>query len=652
MADERRTVPYLRSVPPRPASRPLPMARLRASTWQRTLFISGNSALLVFVDFDQVSENDLVALITESNARFVIELRPVPRFDVGSLSRKSVFALFTAANALYLDISGTLGVTHARDANLNPGLLASHLRDALLRTRREVDGPIIFLVESTQFTNEYVTALSDELQTLRSVGWEVLRFPVTSPRKGFGLADFGLRELVFISHANPEDNEFTEWLGIQLSLLGYKVWSDITKIMGGDTFWNTIEEAIREHAAKVVIVVSRAGQEKAGLLDEINCAVSFERASALENFVIPARIDDIPFDEIRANLARKDVIDFSGNWAAGLLGLLDVLERDRVPRGESNIAAVAAWARTRNSRLQSVVHVSEPATSNWLRITRLPENLAICLRQELSDSLGKPGCLGAHVSFGELVVKLRGRGLDTDTREESHQSTADALVNGIREPLVLDRAAVRNIVISLLRQLWAAHASSKGLLSYELASGAVAWYAPIQLIPGDFVSFRDLNGKIRRKYLLGRSEKRRVYWHYAIEARPVIGRTHFFSLISHVVFTEDGVATLVPTGRMHALRRQFCKNWWNDRWRDLMLAYLTYLKDEDDAIVLRDGYREILKVGVRPILFKTTVSVRETAADEHFSKLAREMEWEDLDVVDSDEEEMESSADDGQDDNG
>jgi hypothetical protein len=36
--------------------------------------------------------------------------------------------------------------------------------------------------------------------------------------------------MVFISHANPEDNDFTRWLALQLAEDGYGVWSDLAKL--------------------------------------------------------------------------------------------------------------------------------------------------------------------------------------------------------------------------------------------------------------------------------------------------------------------------------------------------------------------------------------------------------------------------------------
>jgi len=55
----------------------------------------------------------------------------------------------------------------------------------------------------------------------------------------------GVRNMIFVSHANPEDNLFTRWLALRLAREGYPVWSDLTKLLGGEDFWRDIEVAIR-----------------------------------------------------------------------------------------------------------------------------------------------------------------------------------------------------------------------------------------------------------------------------------------------------------------------------------------------------------------------------------------------------------------------
>ena len=66
-----------------------------------------------------------------------------------------------------------------------------------------------------------------------------------------------MRDIIFLSHANPEDNEFTLWLALRLSSEGYPVWCDLTKLLGGEDFWQNIENELRERTVKLLYVLSR-----------------------------------------------------------------------------------------------------------------------------------------------------------------------------------------------------------------------------------------------------------------------------------------------------------------------------------------------------------------------------------------------------------
>src|SRR6266852_3990821 len=74
------------------------------------------------------------------------------------------------------------------------------------------------------------------------------------------------RDTLLLSHANPEDNEFTLWLALQLAKEGYRVWCDLTKLLGGEIFWDDIEDVIRQSAVKVLFVLSRTSNARDGAL--------------------------------------------------------------------------------------------------------------------------------------------------------------------------------------------------------------------------------------------------------------------------------------------------------------------------------------------------------------------------------------------------
>ena len=55
------------------------------------------------------------------------------------------------------------------------------------------------------------------------------------------------RRVLFISHANPQDNTFAAWLAAQLAIAGYEVWCDVTKLLGGEAWWSDIDQAIAQN---------------------------------------------------------------------------------------------------------------------------------------------------------------------------------------------------------------------------------------------------------------------------------------------------------------------------------------------------------------------------------------------------------------------
>jgi hypothetical protein len=85
------------------------------------------------------------------------------------------------------------------------------------------------------------------------------------------------RKKIFLSHAAPEDNEFTRWLAGKLSLSGYSIWFDLDRLKGGDYFWNKIEDAIRNQSIRMIAIVSEASHNKDGVRNEWDLGATIEK---------------------------------------------------------------------------------------------------------------------------------------------------------------------------------------------------------------------------------------------------------------------------------------------------------------------------------------------------------------------------------------
>jgi hypothetical protein len=602
---------FLRLVDSKSIPDPIEHGTFVRPEWRTTLFANENPSLLLFINFEEISEGDFRTVLSGARPKVLFDLRRVPRFDLGSLNRKQAFSLFSKAGTRYFDLSRRPNVDAPIDTD--PGLDAHLIANA--SNQAFVGGPAAFLVDAQQFDEANISRLVEALPFNKAAPWDVLRVPLPGATP---LKDTPSRTLVFISHANPEDNAFATWLAGQLALAGYAVWSDVTQLVGGEIFWDDIEATIRSRAAKVIAVLSVAAQRKPGLLDELDLAIRVERSYDLTRFILPLRLDNLSFSDVRANIGRRNIIDFRENWASGLHSILDALERDKVPRTiGGNAEALSRWVTDRVARLSSLVAVPERLTSNWLPIASLPNHV---LLHEVSAPAERIASIVGNLrlptfrylrlvgSFGE-AQDLQLNVSPGVTFTEAHRIKLEDLLQGTPNDLPgLPRWEANKIVINLLRQAWNLHMERRGLRSFEMASGHLAWYLPKGFLEGNRIEFQGDDGKKRRKSLVGWSARRNVFWHFAVEARPVLGEYPHFVLRSHVIFTPDGILPIESKERMHMLRRRFCRSWWNDRWRDLLIGLVTWLNGRDGC-ALAVGANSSIKLERRLMSVMSPMSV-------------------------------------------
>ncbi len=425
------------------------------------------------------------------------------------------------------------------------------------------------------------------------------------------------RRLVFISHANPEDNEFASWLGTRLAAAGYEVWADVLKLIGGEKFWRDIGDAIKREAAVFIVALSRESYQKDGVLDEIALAVNTGRKLKKQQFVIPIRLDDLPYTDFPEQLIRLNAIDFSTNWADGLSKLLTTLKDTQIPQSTTDSGDdLAAWQKFRLRQSALISHTPELVYSNWFSIRSLPSHIYFCRFNALQEAITR-----AFSEFESPVAQhLRLAASFADVTTLQKQTPNIPLENAYRVRLLefLDGRSnvgpnvswldARNIVTGLLHKGWEQLARSRGLSLCEFAHGT-AWFVPLDLVEGNIATFQDENGKTRKRRLVGRSVKRGVYWHFAVSAKVSLTSPMHIALRNHVVFTQDGRMPLESSARSHSLRRSFCKNWWNDRWRDLLRALAGFLADGREEFYLSLGGDAVATIAASPLAFDAPISI-------------------------------------------
>lgn len=423
------------------------------------------------------------------------------------------------------------------------------------------------------------------------------------------------RDAIFISHATPEDNDFTRWLAAKLILAGYRVWYDLDRLKGGDVFWDKIENAIREESFRFIAVVSESSFVKQGVRNEWELAPTVEKH--FPGFLIPVRIDGFDFSRLSITMHRKNTIDFAGGWHKGLSSLLDTLAEANAPRvAEPDPASARQWLA--GEKEDAILSVNSPETleSTWLPILSLPQSIesARILGSNRGIKVTQANGRLPWFEFGDRIVGFAKGSelvdLMADTvmlKAAGGNETTTFISAGISwgdNRVSISDARYR--VESLIRQAGVLAMEKAGLKTYVLSGGRVVHYVTKDLLPGGKCAFVDADGRVRKKSLFGRSERRKANWHYAVGIRPSLDDPWRIELRATIVFTgDDGVP--FEAARAQRLRMGFCRSWWNDRWRGFMRGFITLITGGAQEISLPVGEDRFIRVGAEPLTFMSPV---------------------------------------------
>jgi len=424
-----------------------------------------------------------------------------------------------------------------------------------------------------------------------------------------------MRETIFISHATPEDNEFTIWLASRLELMGYQVWIDKKELLGGETFWETIEQAVKDTAVKFLLVYSHHicypdGQNvvKAGIQKEIDFArqVINDRPE-LKDFFIILHLDDAGYDLFPG---AKDLnqIPFQENWAEGLATLLKKFNRDAVPK-VNNMATdeAAKWYLDEYIVKNPIIERKELYYTNWWSVKSLPEYFYILRyrneQQAAAVAALNPGELIVHDT--NLLTTFK-PGLNCDIADnfgtsqlkpmDSFKIKISDLLLGYEKDSFPDHRDAENHFKKLFKRALHNYFRVKQMYWYSMANKNVAYYHTFTSLPSSKTSFyfpyRETE-KPKTKNLFGKHLDVGK-WHFAISVKPALYPYVGFHLKSHLIFTTDGYKAIEDKELQHQHRRKKGKRMFNEEWRDLLLAFMKSMENNNHEIKLVTGTEEIV----------------------------------------------------------
>jgi len=424
------------------------------------------------------------------------------------------------------------------------------------------------------------------------------------------------RRLVFISHANPEDNPAAAWFATQLTLLGYDVWCDLKNTHGGESdFWLKVQKTIENDAVKFVYILSNTScdfEKKKGIYKELQAADNLKR----DNFIIPIAIEKLT--RTRPILLNTSIYIDGENWAVGLRDLVERLNEDGVPKhADIDYEKVSSWWPA--ASVEQIVRTDAPdeLVSNVVSIKTLPpkihllkvfsEGNPLAGHERLRGALPNSPAFSAH---GDYAVTFAApadlspliTGLDIVTAYAP--ATSEFLVSGHKEAGIAPDIA-RNIVTYLVGQAWDGFLASKNLSAKTSPRRRPIWYLREAQLPKNRASVAEAGKRTVSIQLVGTVQHfRKTYrWHFGIYPTVDLRVNNGIVLSPKAVISlprkrsELGSAldeTETPPYLVDDKKVLKALNWWNKEWRQKLLAMLSWLSRGEPEIVIPVGSQQIV----------------------------------------------------------
>jgi hypothetical protein len=148
------------------------------------------------------------------------------------------------------------------------------------------------------------------------------------------------RNHLFISYS-PEDSIFAGWLTQKLTSEGYQVWCEQFKLLGGESYPDDVDEAIKSDAFRVLALYSQASLANLEVMRQRALALSISKERD-NDFLIPLKLDGFAIQELDRTSSSLKFITFEVNWAIGLKQLLAKLKSIDCPKPVYNGKTIAA----------------------------------------------------------------------------------------------------------------------------------------------------------------------------------------------------------------------------------------------------------------------------------------------------------------------
>jgi hypothetical protein len=404
------------------------------------------------------------------------------------------------------------------------------------------------------------------------------------------------RNKIFISHASPADNDFTKWLALKLIGLGYNVWCDILFLGKGVDTWRDIEPEIREKTCRFLVALSTISNQSDGVLKEIAVAGQVKKELKDNGFIIPLMIDsNLSYDNINIELNRLNAIDFTQSWIKGLRDLLKSFDDDNVPKDTENLSLSNELYNKIFLHKRIIIHRNELYDSNWFSIKSFPKFIYFhTINPDDIDFFDK------NFSFPIIPYKNT---ICTFSSDIGYEYKDNSLINNekvIRIPVIdileykyssafIETNECKLHLVRLANDGFNRMMSTREFKTYTLTN-KIAYWLEKGFLPKD---------KINDVLMVGKRKENN--WHFGISGFAKLSPFPRFIITSHIFFTIDGKVLISSKERQHKLRIKQGKSWYNNIWRNKLIALMDYLAKGDKLLKIPVGKNESIEIYSKPL---------------------------------------------------
>ena len=395
---------------------------------------------------------------------------------------------------------------------------------------------------------------------------------------------------LFISYAT-EDAALAGWLARKLAARGHPVWFDQMKLLGGEQWPQTIDEAIKNRTFRMLALISEHSLRKQKPTGERALAQRIAEQRKIPDFLIPLKVDGSELDWLTTTVS---YISFTRGWADGWRALVKKLDSISAPRSLENAAPLAASSFPRGEDL--VNDTGEQLLTNVIKVKSFPNILRV-FRVAGSVESEDWKRLERTWAFYEIAKDALVALIPPPPEFAGRiKPTPGQLL--WTECELFRNVRARDIAASLIMKALSRRLTKGGCLEHPNPKLKETFFLPETFVEGGKLSFTGYRGRKTWLLIRGRVTFRRAagvrelnFHHFAFRLRLArgLGRAFHVQLTPTLVFfDEKGHPILDKT--VGSRRRRMTKMWYNDKWLTRLMAaeqLLTGLPPagEDDLVL-------------------------------------------------------------------